>query len=76
MAAAEAEATKNNWGVAIAIIDSGGNFGDVTTARQRAAIRGPRIAEAMARTAVEFRREGRNVDRPFMNQKISFFRRR
>ncbi len=25
MAAAEAEATKNNWGVAIAIVDSGGN---------------------------------------------------
>src|SRR4051812_42320276 len=26
MAAAEAEATKNNWGVAIAIVDSGANF--------------------------------------------------
>jgi Haem-degrading len=26
MAAAEAEATKNNWGVAIAIVDSGANL--------------------------------------------------
>ena len=26
MAAAEAEASKNNWGVAIAIVDSGGNL--------------------------------------------------
>jgi len=26
MAAAEAEASKNNWGVSIAIVDSGGNL--------------------------------------------------
>lgn len=55
MAAAEAEATKNNWGVAIAIVDSGGNL--VMLQRlDNAQLSAVRIAEAKARTAVEFRR--------------------
>jgi uncharacterized protein GlcG (DUF336 family) len=55
MAAAEAEATKNNWGVAIAIVDSGANL--VMLHRlDNAQLSASRIAEAKARTAVEFRR--------------------
>jgi uncharacterized protein GlcG (DUF336 family) len=55
MAAAGAEATKNGWGVAIAIVDSGGNI--VMLHRlDNAQLSAARIAEAKARTAVEFRR--------------------
>jgi glc operon protein GlcG len=55
MAAAEAEATKNHWGVAIAIVDSGANL--VMLHRlDNAQLSATRIAEAKARTAVEFRR--------------------
>jgi len=55
MAAAETEATKNNWAVAIAIVDSGGNL--VMLHRlDNAQLSATRIAEAKARTAVEFRR--------------------
>jgi glc operon protein GlcG len=55
MAAAEAEATKNGWGVAIAIVDSGGNL--VMLHRlDNAQLSSSRIARAKARTAVEFRR--------------------
>jgi glc operon protein GlcG len=55
MAAAEAEATKNNWGVAIAIVDSGANL--VMLHRlENAQLSSARIAEAKARTAAEFRR--------------------
>jgi uncharacterized protein GlcG (DUF336 family) len=55
MAAAEAEATRNSWGVAIAIVDSGGNL--VMLHRlDNAQLSAARIAEAKARTAVEFRR--------------------
>lgn len=55
MAAAEAEATGNHWGVAIAIVDSGGNL--VMLQRlDNAQLSATRIAEAKARTAVEFRR--------------------
>jgi glc operon protein GlcG len=55
MAAAEAEATRNNWGVSIAIVDSGGNL--VMLHRlENAQLSSVRIAEAKARTAVEFRR--------------------
>jgi glc operon protein GlcG len=55
MAAAEAEATKNHWDVAIAIVDSGGNL--VLLHRlDNAQLSAVRIAEAKARTAVEFRR--------------------
>jgi len=55
MAAAEAEALKNNWGVAIAIVDSGANL--VMLHRlDNAQLSSVRIAEAKAKTAAEFRR--------------------
>jgi uncharacterized protein GlcG (DUF336 family) len=55
MAAAEAEASKNNWGVAIAIVDSGANL--VMLHRlDNAQLSSVRIAEQKARTAAEFRR--------------------
>jgi len=55
MAAAEAEATKNGWGVAIAIVDSGGNL--VMLHRlDNAQLSAVRLAEEKARTSVEFRR--------------------
>ena len=51
MAAAEAEATKNNWGVAIAIVDSGnlvGAYLDEASFRdRRARAIGPRKADAL-----------------------------
>jgi len=55
MAAAETEATKNNWGVSIAIIDSGGNL-LMLHRLDNAQLSSIRIAESKARTAVEFRR--------------------
>jgi glc operon protein GlcG len=55
MAAAEAEAIKNNWAVAIAIVDSGANL--VLLHRlDNAQLSSVRIAEQKARTAAEFRR--------------------
>ena len=55
MAAAEAEATKNNWSVAIVIVDSGANL--VMMQRlDNPQLSSARIAEAKARTAAEFRR--------------------
>jgi glc operon protein GlcG len=55
MAAAEAEAARNDWGVAIAIVDSGANL--VMLHRlDNAQLSSVRIAEAKARTAAEFRR--------------------
>jgi uncharacterized protein GlcG (DUF336 family) len=55
MAAAEACATQNNWGVAIAIVDSGANL--VMLHRlDNAQLSSVRIAEQKARTAAEFRR--------------------
>jgi len=55
MAAAEAEAIKNDWGVAIAIVDSGANL--VMLHRlDNAQLSSVRIAEQKARTAAEFRR--------------------
>jgi glc operon protein GlcG len=55
MAAAETEATKNGWGVAIAIVDSGANI--VMLQRlDNAQLSSARIAEQKARTAAEFRR--------------------
>ena len=55
MAAAEEEATKNNWNVAISIIDSGGHAVMMhrLDGTQIASIR---IAEGKARSALEFRR--------------------
>ncbi len=55
MAAAEAEATRNGWGVAIAIVDSGGNLVMIHRL-DNAQLSSTRIAEQKARTAVEFRR--------------------
>jgi len=55
MTAAEAEATKNNWAVAIAIVDSGANL--VMLHRlDNVQLSSVRIAEQKARTAAEFRR--------------------
>jgi uncharacterized protein GlcG (DUF336 family) len=55
MAAAEAEAAKNGWGVAIAIVDSGANL--VMLHRlDNAQLSSIRIAQAKATTAAEFRR--------------------
>lgn len=55
MAAAEEEAVKNNWGLAIAIVDSGGHpvMMHRLDGTQIASIR---IAEGKARSALEFRR--------------------
>ncbi len=55
MAAAEEEATENNWNVAIAIVDSGGHLVMMhrLDGTQIASIR---IAEGKARSALEFRR--------------------
>src|SRR4029079_702374 len=55
MAAAEAEATTNKWGVSIAIVDSGGNL-PMLHRRDNAQLSSVRLAEEKARTAVEFRR--------------------
>jgi uncharacterized protein GlcG (DUF336 family) len=55
MAAAEAEASSNRWGVAIAVVDSGANL--VMLHRlDNAQLSSVRIAEQKARSAVEFRR--------------------
>lgn len=55
MAAAESEAVKNGWSVAIAIVDSGANL--VMLQRlDNAQLSSVRIAEQKARTAAEFRR--------------------
>ncbi len=55
MAAAEAEALAHEWGMAIAIVDSGGNL--VMLERlDNTQLASPRLAEYKARTAVEFRR--------------------
>jgi glc operon protein GlcG len=55
MAAAEAVATANGWGVAIAIVDSGANL--VMLHRlENTQLSAARIAEQKARTAAEFRR--------------------
>ncbi len=55
MAAAEAEAVRNDWGVSIAIVNSGGNL-LMLHRLDNAQLSSVRIAEAKARTAVEFRR--------------------
>ncbi len=55
MAAAEAEALKNNWNVTIAIVDSGGHL--VLLQRlENTAYSTPRIAQEKAQGAVAFRR--------------------
>ena len=55
VSAAEAEAVKNNWAVAIAVVDSGGNL-VILHRLDNAQLSSGRIAEDKARTSVEFRR--------------------
>ena len=55
MAAAEAEAARNGWGMSIAIVDSGCNL-LMLHRLDNAQLASVRLAEAKARTAVEFRR--------------------
>jgi len=55
MAAAEAEAAKNNWPVAISIVDSGGHL-VLFSKQENTQIGSIAIAHGKARTAVEFRR--------------------
>jgi glc operon protein GlcG len=55
MEAAEAEAARNGWGMAIAIVDSGANL-VMLHRMDNAQLGSIRIAEAKAKTAVEFRR--------------------
>jgi glc operon protein GlcG len=58
VAAAEAEAVKNGWPMAIAIVDTGSNL--VALHRMdNTQIGSTRLAEGKARTAVEFRRPSR-----------------
>ena len=59
IAAAEAEAIKNNWGMVIAVVDSGGRL----VAMQRldtAAAGSVRVAIGKAKTAVDFRQPTKN----------------
>ena len=53
MAAAEAEATTNKWGVSIAIVDSGGNL-LMLHRLDNAQLASVRLAEAKARTRSSF----------------------
>jgi uncharacterized protein GlcG (DUF336 family) len=61
MAAAELEAAKNSWQVAITILDSGGNpvmFHKIDNAQLSAAT----VSEGKARTALEFKRPSKALD--------------
>ncbi len=61
MAAAEAEAARNNWPVVVAILDSGGNL--VMLHRlDNAQLSAIRIAQGKARTALEFRRPTKDLE--------------
>ncbi len=61
MAAAEAEAVKNNWSVVITIIDSGGQL--VMVHRMDNTSYGSiRVSEGKARTALDFRRPSSGFD--------------
>src|SRR5262249_11259030 len=55
MAAAEAEATKNNWPVVIAIVDTTGSL-VMLQKLENTQTGSVRVAEGKARTALEFRR--------------------
>jgi len=66
MAAAELEAAKNSWQVAITILDSGGNlvmFHRVDNAQLSAAT----VSEGKARTALEFKRPSKALDDAIAN---------
>jgi glc operon protein GlcG len=55
MAAAEAEAMRNNWPLAIAVVDSGGNL-VMLHKMDNTQYGSIRVAESKARTALDFRR--------------------
>ena len=66
MAAAELEAAKNSWQVAITILDSGGNlvmFHRVDNAQLSSA----RLSEGKARTALQFKRPSKALDDAIAN---------
>jgi glc operon protein GlcG len=66
MAAAELEAAKNSWQVAITILDSGGNlvmFHKVDNAQLSAET----VSEGKARTALEFKRPSKALDDAIAN---------
>jgi glc operon protein GlcG len=66
MAAAELEAAKNSWQVAITILDSGGNlvmFHRVDNAQLSAVT----VSEGKARTALEFKRPSKVLDDAIAN---------
>ena len=61
MAAAELEAAKNSWTVAITILDSGGNlvmFHKIDNAQLSAVT----VSEGKARTALQFKRPSKDLD--------------
>jgi uncharacterized protein GlcG (DUF336 family) len=61
MAAAELEAAKNSWAVAIAILDSGGNlvmFHKIDNTQLSAVT----VSEGKARTALQFKRPSKDLD--------------
>ena len=61
MAAAEAEASKNNWPVVIAIIDSGGHI-VMMHKRDNAQLASLEIAQGKAKTALKFKRPTKVLD--------------
>jgi uncharacterized protein GlcG (DUF336 family) len=61
MAAAEAEATKNNWAVVIAIIDSGGYI-VMLHRRDDVQLSSLEIAQGKAKTALMFKRPSKVLD--------------
>ena len=66
MAAAELEAAKNSWQVAITILDSGGNlvmFHRIDNAQLSATT----VSEGKARTALEFKRPSKALDDAIAN---------
>jgi len=61
MAAAEAEAAKNNWAVVIVIIDSGGHI-VMLHKRDNAQLASLEIAQGKAKTALKFKRPTKVLD--------------
>jgi uncharacterized protein GlcG (DUF336 family) len=61
MAAAEAEAAKNNWAVVVAIIDSGGNI-VMLHRRDDVQLSSIEIAQGKAKTALMFKRPSKVLD--------------
>lgn len=61
MAAAEAEAVKNNWGLVITILDSGGNL-VMAHRMDNAPLASIGISRGKARTAVDFKRPSKALE--------------